>query len=297
MYIILDIYRAWPQPVILKAIEEGTLALRVWNPRLYLTDRAHRMPVITPAYPSMCSTHNVTLSTQLVQIQNFKTAADIADRIMIGKAKWKDLFSKHDFFQKYKYYLQIIASSDDEDMQRNWSGTVESKLRQLVLKLEVAEHLEIAHPFIKGTLLVDFTGFDRVTHCANETEKNDAAHGTFPVKEPLPEPMETPQQEKEVAPSEIIYTTTFYIGLAIKPKDPNSTAPRKLDISWAIGEFMKMVKGSDTFDEEHMGIVVQYIKSASLPADVFEDGDRPPVKKRTKNERVSFVYDLVEPKQ
>ena len=111
---------------MLKPIEEGPLALRVWNPKLYLTDKAHRMPVITPAYPSMCATHNVTLSTQLVKIQDFKRAADITDRIMIGKAKWCDLFAKHDFFRQYKYYLQIIASSDEDEMQRKWSGMTNS---------------------------------------------------------------------------------------------------------------------------------------------------------------------------
>jgi poly(A) polymerase Pap1 len=41
--------------------------------RTYLTfvqldrrDQAHRMPVITPAYPSMCSTHNITASTMSI---------------------------------------------------------------------------------------------------------------------------------------------------------------------------------------------------------------------------------------
>lgn len=41
----------WPQPVLLKQIEDGPLQVRVWNPRLYAMDRQHRMPVITPAYP------------------------------------------------------------------------------------------------------------------------------------------------------------------------------------------------------------------------------------------------------
>jgi poly(A) polymerase len=31
--------------------------------QLYPGDRAHKMPIITPAYPSMCSTHNVMKST------------------------------------------------------------------------------------------------------------------------------------------------------------------------------------------------------------------------------------------
>jgi poly(A) polymerase len=41
-------------------------------PQLYPADRAHRMPIITPAYPAMCSTHNVTASTQMIITEEFK---------------------------------------------------------------------------------------------------------------------------------------------------------------------------------------------------------------------------------
>ena len=153
------------------------------------------------------------------------------------------------------------------------------------------EHLEIAHPFIKG--------FDRISLCVNETEKNDAAHGSYPARPPKPqddidvmsESTEDYNVDKDLhgEQGETLYTTTFYIGLAIKPKDPNMPAARKLDISWPISDFMKMVKGSETFEEEHMGIVVQYIKSSSLPQDVFEEGDVRPVKKRSKSVRVSLM--------
>lgn len=46
--------------------------------QLYPSDRSHRMPIITPAYPSMCSTHNVTLSTQSIMTAEFKRGAFIA---------------------------------------------------------------------------------------------------------------------------------------------------------------------------------------------------------------------------
>jgi len=80
--------RSWPQPVLLKQIEDGPLQVRVWNPKveveytyfssfnrvfqLYPSDRAHRMPIITPAYPAMCATHNVTASTQMIITEEFK---------------------------------------------------------------------------------------------------------------------------------------------------------------------------------------------------------------------------------
>lgn len=110
----------WPQPVLLKQIEDGPLQVRVWNPKLYPADRAHRMPIITPAYPSMCATHNVTQSTQAIMTEEFKKAADIVDKIIIGSASWDALFAPHDFFHIYKHYLQIIASSSSQELQLKW---------------------------------------------------------------------------------------------------------------------------------------------------------------------------------
>ena len=247
---------SWPQPVLLRTIEDGPLALRVWNPKNNLQDKNHRMPIITPAYPSMCATHNVTQSTQRVTSLEFGRSADIADKIMLGRSKWPSLFQKNDFFHHYKYYLQVIASSDNGEEHLKWSGLVESRLRQLVMKLELVDNLEIAHPFIKG--------FDRMTECKSEQEKHDVAHGIFP-DEPKVEMQgeETQKTSDEVADEGQkvkIWTTCFYIGLAIKPKDPNSNIPRKLDITWPTSEFNKLVRNSETFREESMGLVIQYLK-------------------------------------
>ncbi|KAI9011184.1 polymerase [Gaertneriomyces semiglobifer] len=257
---------AWPQPVLLRQIEEGPLAVRVWNPKIYPQDKVHRMPIITPAYPSMCATHNVTVSTQRVTTQEFERAADIADRVMIGSAKWLELFTPSDFFLRYKYYLQVIASSSDPEAQLRWSGMVESRLRQLVMKLELVENLEIAHPYIKS--------FEKTCRCYTEEERNQAAHGQFP----------SARADQKAEGGQLLYTTSFYIGLMVKAKDPNSNAPRKLDISWPTREFVSMVRLWDKFDEQNMGIVVQYMKSVALPPEVFEGGEQPrTLKKRPKS--------------
>ena len=88
--------------------------------QIYASDRAHRMPVITPAYPSMCSTHNVTRSTLEVITSEFARAADISEKIMKGKLPWSALFVKHEFFLRYKYYLAITAASKSPETKVKW---------------------------------------------------------------------------------------------------------------------------------------------------------------------------------
>lgn len=45
------------------------------------------------------------------------------DKIIVGTATWAELFAKHDFFHKYRYYLQITASTDDPILQIKWCVT------------------------------------------------------------------------------------------------------------------------------------------------------------------------------
>ncbi len=192
------------------------------------------MPIITPAYPSMCSTHNVNLQTQTIMTQEFKRGAEICDRITIGSAQWAELFEKHDFFYKYRYYLQVVASSGQADLQLKWSGTVESKIRQLILKLEFVPGLLLSHPFTKG--------FDRVSLTYNDEELRQVACGLIPPdvaartqSSDLPETedaakkkVEEDQQEVENSGGRKIYTTTFYIGLTVAPKDRECHPPLRV---------------------------------------------------------------------
>ncbi|ONH70584.1 Poly(A) polymerase [Saccharomyces cerevisiae] len=56
------------------------------------------MPVITPAYPSMCATHNITESTKKVILQEFVRGVQITNDIFSNKKSWANLFEKNDFF-------------------------------------------------------------------------------------------------------------------------------------------------------------------------------------------------------
>lgn len=224
---------AWPQPILLKNIEDGPLQVRVWNPKIYNGDRFHLMPIITPAYPSMCATHNITVSTKTIILRELKRGGNITDAIFTGKKQWKDLFSKHSFFtQDFKYYLSINAASKTKEAQHVWSGLVESKVRLLVSSLETNDSISVARPFNKG--------FSRVHHCSDEAEidavitgdlnhqaKDIKTETTDDIKDPKhgaaaqgdAEEMKMPIRDTESfangAGTHTMYTTTYYIGIEL----------------------------------------------------------------------------------
>ncbi|XP_061353067.1 nuclear poly(A) polymerase 1-like isoform X2 [Gastrolobium bilobum] len=126
----------WPNPVMLCPIEEGSLGLPVWDPRRNPKDRFHLMPIITPAYPCMNSTYNVTSSTLHVMSEEFRRGSEICEAMEAGNADWDTLFEPYPFFEAYKNFLQIDITAENADDFRQWKGWVESRLRQLTLKIE-----------------------------------------------------------------------------------------------------------------------------------------------------------------
>ncbi|XVE70984.1 hypothetical protein DITRI_Ditri10aG0113700 [Diplodiscus trichospermus] len=126
----------WPNPVMLCSIEEDELGFPVWDPRKNPRDRFHHMPIITPAYPCMNSSYNVSISTLRVMMEQFQCGNKICEEIELSKAQWNALFEPYLFFEAYKNYLQIDIVSADADDLLAWKGWVESRLRQLTLKIE-----------------------------------------------------------------------------------------------------------------------------------------------------------------
>jgi len=150
----------WPQPVLLKKPEEAGLNFQVWDPRQYVADRFHLMPIITPAYPQQNSTFNVSKSTLKVMTDEFEASLKICEEIINGKKKsaevtqpssnnpWDRLFEPPNFFGKYRHFIVLEASSNTEEDQLEWYGLVESKVRHLVSYLE-REAIELAHVWPK----------------------------------------------------------------------------------------------------------------------------------------------------
>jgi poly(A) polymerase len=159
------------------------------------------------------------------------------------------------------------------------SALVESRLRHLVLKLELIESLVLAHPFTRG--------FDRSIVCFNERQAIDAGRGVFytDVDDAVGTEYDVPEDVE--TEGRMVHTTTFYIGLAIEPRAAGISTPRRLDISWPTSEFTKICKQWEKFDETSMGICIKHIKrcvvfenhdgaysrSTSLPADICEESD------------------------
>ncbi|KAF7721334.1 polynucleotide adenylyltransferase [Apophysomyces ossiformis] len=246
----------WPNPVILKNIEEGSIrtTLKPWNPKLNPMDRGHLMPIITPAYPSMCATHNVTSSTFKIVLGEFKKAARIIDKIMVGVAPWTSLFEEQSFFSIYRHYLQIIVSSDDLDRQRKWAGWVESRLRRLLLMLESVDAIALVHPCVDS--------FDTESFCINDAEVQDVVHGKAKLTE-----SETMQRKQTGRCGRTIYTRTFYVGLFIK-FNPGQRKGNSVDLNYPINRFKESVEQWQEYDERHVGIFIQPVKRSMLPPEV-----------------------------
>ena len=209
---------------------------------MYHSDKFHLMPVITPAYPSMCATHNITKSTRAIILKEMKRGGDVCDGIHTGSLSWKDLFKTHSFFTTgYKYYLSVVSSSRSKEAQLLWSGLVESKVRHLVTDLENHELIAMAHPFNKG--------FERTHRFHNEEEYQAIARGdlSYQAKDIKTETTEATNDPKHNATAEggaidvkisngegdkvangtdvtEAHTTTYYIGLQLSQSDASTAS-------------------------------------------------------------------------
>lgn len=260
---------SWPSPIMLKAIETGKE--KTWNPQIYPGDKRNLMPVITPAYPSMCATFNISKSGKATILKELKRGGEVVKKIVEGKAPWNALFDRHCFFtQDHRYYLHVISSSNNKDAALAWSGLVESKVRILVMKLEdQADMIELARPFIKGYERVHRVNTDaeaaevkkgsvryQVQQTKTTDETNDqtraAAAETGTV---VGGAKDARAQSNGTSEQQTIYTTTFYVGIEL-----TAAATKNLDISAAISFFKATCTSWQNWKEELHEINVLPIK-------------------------------------
>lgn len=270
----------WPQPVLLKPIEDGPLQVRVWNPRLYQNDRQHRMPVITPAYPSMCATHNITQSTQKVIIKELQRGEEVTAAIRKGEKSWSNLMEKHTFFHDYKFYLCIVAGTlgSDEDHLK-WSGMIESKIRIFVQKLEVTDGIEIAHPYVK-----DFS--DEYVLPDDDIQSVLEAYGSLLGEGIIKKLKNAKDLDADAAKqAKVLRLTKLFIGLEISLNKSEHGGSRKLDIQFACLEFYNLCKSWATFEADKNFVLIKNVKLLDLPSDVYEEGETRPTKPSKKRRK------------
>lgn len=105
------------------------------------------MTVLTPAWPQMNSTHNVTFGTREVILKTFKKKHDDLlkileleiegdkDRVSEAWIKW---FQPYNFFEDFEEYLQITIVGKEEASYLKWKGFIEAKIRFLCERIEQA---------------------------------------------------------------------------------------------------------------------------------------------------------------
>jgi poly(A) polymerase len=238
----------WPRPVMLKDLETSNiLNLQIWNPLQNYQDKLHLMPVITPAYPSMCATHSVTHSTLAIMKKEFERANSIVTAIPSGTKSWADLFRRHTFFtQDHKYYLSVIVSSTgDKDKFDAFSGKAQSRVRILAKNIENGNAGGIAH------LRAYMKGIDRVHSCASDAEVDEVRKGSTKYQV-------SPAQASESAGQKTtVYTSTWYIGLVTVEGETKL----KLDISYPVEDYKRIIEEDPgTFDKECMATKIVHTR-------------------------------------
>ena len=150
------------------------------------------MPVITPAYPSMCATFNITRSSMTVIQRELKRALQLSEKILSGKRPWSDLFVKHTFFTAgYKYYICVVSASKTKEAHKIWSGYVESKVRMLVQRIETHPSIALAHAFNKG--------YERRHRCRSDDEIMQVQEGSIQYIYTGTDELPGPEVKKEEA--------------------------------------------------------------------------------------------------
>ncbi|WVN87612.1 uncharacterized protein L203_102795 [Cryptococcus depauperatus CBS 7841] len=260
----------WPMPVILKKIENGPAGMQhaVWNPRVDRRNMQDRMPVITPAYPSMCTTYNITASTYSIIKKEMLRAMQITDDILKNAGNsWMRLFEKIDFFGLYKTYIQVVVSASSQDSLKDWAGMVESKLRILVQDLESLECVVIAHPHVSGV--------GHIFYCLSEEEQAAASQGEL-TEELVKRTKEDVKDQEHIE----LFTKSFFVGLEIEKK--SGGGQRVLDLLNPTRRFCTLCQGWDKYDENVMSVILRPTKRSDLPSFVFPNGALPKPKKKGK---------------
>jgi len=155
-------YHIWNFGTPLKAItlcnivhheDMPTINAQVWDPNDSYRTKYELMHIITPAFPAMNSTHNVTQS-QFATLKReiargFHTLSRANTRI--DEQRWRELLAPNTFFKDHAQYIFIKACAPRSNLTE-WSGLIESKIRLFVQSIEQFADVKVT-PFCKAIKL------------------------------------------------------------------------------------------------------------------------------------------------
>lgn len=275
---------------MLKKIENLNYNLKVWDPKLNPSDKFHKMPIITPCYPSMCATHNIINST----MKRFKEEFERSFKILDENRGWDELFKGTDFFQKYKNFLAVfivVRKGEEENANggmsidtnisggnknakddnivvdekeclsefKTWMGHVKSRIRFLSTKLETIEQLDSA-PSFPEIFEIRRELFGK--GCESELKKGQQSKNDSELKQRSAQENK-PQLKKELSELNLDFTFCSVIFVALDMVDSKQLLRKRIFVDAPIAEFKEMA-----FDWEKktsdMDIVVKVMKRKNV---------------------------------
>ena len=180
----------WPTPIEITPQYDAGLGLEGWDPSQY-GNRFHVMPILTPAYPSMNSTANVSRNTLDVMIWEMNVAHDkMRAALAQGGDGWERVFEPTDFVVSLEKYLAVemfvcgLPEHERASKLQGWCGYIESRLRFLAEKLEYG--LPIVNvrllpkklPLLSERALTDAQGGDGQAYLIGFAVDRDRLQGT-----------------------------------------------------------------------------------------------------------------------
>jgi len=246
----------WPTEVRLTIEVEGPEEMadvRQWNTAVNARDC---MPIITPAFPSMNSTHSVNRHTLKIMLMEFARGNKICRSLQKKKmvqdvlpGDWAMLFAPSDFFVRYSTYVVVKAQSQDLEKLDRWAGWVESRIRTFVLDLDRFS-MDQVYPFPKK-----FSHENVKIPFEAEDSSSQLPGG-------------------EASTTEDSKSTACYWYIGLKPHPINSArAGTTLDLSTVARSWCSTVEAWND-REEGMSISLHAVKWKGIPddPDVFPDG-------------------------
>ena len=146
----------WSNPVTLCPIthsnEVGLMGFKIWNPKLHASDRYHLMPIITPSFPCMNSTYNVTETTKRILTSEFARGHEILSSFSDQQGSedvLNQLIRVPPFLSLFNFFVAVDVICTSEQAFTKLRGFVESRIRMFLKNLEHCQGIQSVRPWPK----------------------------------------------------------------------------------------------------------------------------------------------------